>query len=294
MSQPVATVARYQGSETPARVVRCYVADPDFLARHLLSDAISRDTYAEVIGTTDDERTMLRDIEEVRPDAVFVDARMLSDVTRAGLRNHSARGCCIIFVSALASDASSAFTCDAIDFLLRPASRARVENALERVRHRLEEHALLNWARVIVSGDALRHDERNQPESLVRAPDTREIVVVESRGGTEYVPGATIDAIVSAGYMAHIITASRVIETSASLYDIEARLDPAYFIRTHRSSIVNMRRARRLDMVSRGCGLLALESGRTVPVSRRRISAVRLALREHHTLGTRARQPTSA
>jgi chemotaxis response regulator CheB len=118
--------------------LRCYVADADWLARHLVSDAIARDAGAAVIGVSSDERGVMRDIQALRPDALFVDARMNANMLNA-LLSHSAW--CVVLVSAVAADAKRAHAHQAVDFVLRPCSRARIVVALDRVRKRMKERA---------------------------------------------------------------------------------------------------------------------------------------------------------
>ncbi|MEP6729160.1 MAG: LytTR family DNA-binding domain-containing protein, partial [bacterium] len=153
----------------------------------------------------------------------------------------------------------------------------RVLTTLERVRQRLDERALVDWARELSEGTSLTLSAGRAPAE--KASATEGVLVVKSRGGTEYLPLSCIEVIESSGDIVRIATTECVVETSTPLFELERRLDPALFIRTHRAIIVNVRTARRLDTASRGCGLLLLHSGRTVSVSRRRIAAVRQALR---------------
>lgn len=115
-------------------LVQCYVADADPFSRQLLCDTIARDSLARIVGATSDERHVLRDVRHLRPHAIFVDTWMSRSILQARRASRTALPYCLVLVSALPSDAASALTYDATDFVLKPCSRARVADALERVR----------------------------------------------------------------------------------------------------------------------------------------------------------------
>ena len=133
---------------TPHAVIHCYVADSDPFSCHLLADAIARDPGAVVVGTASDERTMLNDMRELHPDALFVDVRLSSDSRSAQASGGAELPWCVVLVGAMAADAASALTRDATDFVLKPCSRARIITALDRVRRRMDERAISAGARL--------------------------------------------------------------------------------------------------------------------------------------------------
>ncbi|MEP6999021.1 MAG: hypothetical protein ABI969_00990, partial [bacterium] len=125
----------------PGALVRCYVADGDWIARHLVCDSIARVTGAMVVGSSSDVWAVLRDVELLRPDALFVDARMNAHMLTTLLSLNSTNECCVVLVSGLAADAELPVAREATDFVLRPCSRTRIADAIERVRHQMRERA---------------------------------------------------------------------------------------------------------------------------------------------------------
>jgi len=123
----------------PGALVRCYVADADWIARHLVCDSIARVAGAMVVGSASEPHAVMRDIQLLRPDALFVDARMNTAMLTALLSRNAASQCCVVLVIGLAADAHRAFAREATDFVLRPWSRSRIGEAIERVRHKLKE-----------------------------------------------------------------------------------------------------------------------------------------------------------
>jgi two-component system LytT family response regulator len=266
--------AREQGA-----VIQCYIADADPFARRLLSDALERDAGAAIAGTASDERDMMRDVPVVRPDVLFVDARMLSTMLRARLTSGSAFPCCVVFMSAVAADAAGAFACEATDFLLKPCARARLVTTLDRVRRHMQERALVAWANTMErTRSHLPHGSRKGAMTAGESAPAEEVLAVSSRWGTDYLPWSAIHAVMVVGDIARIVTSDGVVETSMPLFEIERRLDPSAFVRTHRSAVVNVRSVRRLEAMGTGGGRLVLCSGSSLPVSKRRMAAVRRAL----------------
>ncbi|MEO8621799.1 MAG: hypothetical protein ABI625_12090 [bacterium] len=88
----------------PGALVRCYVADADWIARHLVCDSIARVAGAMVVGSSSDVRAVMRDVQLLRPDALFVDARMNAAMIAALLSRSSTAECCVVLVSGLAAD----------------------------------------------------------------------------------------------------------------------------------------------------------------------------------------------
>jgi two-component system LytT family response regulator len=247
-------------------VVRCYVADADPFARRLLCDAIERDTSATIVGAASDESGMLQDVRDLQPDALFLDARMKLDMLHARLTCGTRFSCFVVFVSAFPADAASAFAHDATDFMLKPCSRTRVLAALESVRRRMQEQTPLALATA---------DEPMPPCAAATQADT---LVVASRRGMEHLPSSSIHSVVTLDDTSLIETNGEIIETSMPLFEIERRLNPLEFVRTHRCALVNVKSVRRLEAVGVGGGRLWLHSGATLPVSKRRMAAVRRAL----------------
>jgi two-component system, LytTR family, response regulator len=266
-------------SRSAAALVHCYVADAEPFARRLLCDAIVRDASAVVVGATSDERGMMREVQDLQPDALFLDARMGSDLLRARLTCGTPFPCCVVFVSAMPADAASAFAYDATDFMLKPCSRARVVAALERVRRRMQERTLIALASASESAPPYPASAECEDASDGQhvAPQA-DILVVVSRRGTEYLPSSAIHSIVAVGDINRIATSDGIIETSMPLFEIERRLNPLEFVRIHRCALVNVKSVRRLEAVGVGGGKLWLHSGISLPVSKRRMAAVRRAL----------------
>ena len=107
----------------------------------------------------------------------------------------------------------------------------------------------------------------------LRAPISK--IEVPSRRGVETVPVASIEWFEAERDYVRLHADSGEFLIRRSMRALEAELDPALFIRTHRSAIVNRARIQRLEHVEGGRLLIRLASGKAAPVSAAHAAAVR-------------------
>jgi two-component system LytT family response regulator len=249
----------------------CYLIDADSADRRLLADTIGRAGGATVIGESPGAHALVATVERAQPDVVFLDARTGPDVLDASLADRLGSGRQLVVVSALASDAATAFTAGAADFLLKPYATSRVQLTLSRVRERadrIERLSLLSRDREVETSGAMRGDA------------SAETLAINVDGRVVQLATATIEWIASDGYGAKVFMRDRVIRTRDPLSSVLERLDGGGFVRTHRGAVVNLATARRVEPAGGGGGHLVLGSGQMVPVAKRRMAEVRRAVRE--------------
>jgi DNA-binding LytR/AlgR family response regulator len=193
-------------------------------------------------------------------DAVFLDVRMpgLDGVELARVLRRFANPPALVFVSAYESAAVEAFELRAVDYLMKPVSRARVDAALDRVRGR--EDAGVKGP---VGGDA------------------DEVVAVDAArgGGTRLVPRSAILYLQAHGDYVRVVTAEARYLLRGRLGDLERRWEPHGFHRVHRGYVVNLRRVVELRPQLNGTAELVLADGSRVPIARREVADLRRRLR---------------
>jgi DNA-binding LytR/AlgR family response regulator len=181
----------------------------------------------------------------------------------------------IVFVTAFDHFAVKAFAVSVVDYLLKPVERSRLIEALERARVRRElrgAHARVQELREII--DNLRTDRRGdsqkkyETELWIREGDARVRVPVEM-----------IERLEADGDYVRLHVGQRVRLMRARLGDLAERLDPAKFVRVHRSEIVRHDLIAAIRRHESGRTFAVLSGGREVPVSRRYVSRVAHALR---------------
>jgi two-component system LytT family response regulator len=178
----------------------------------------------------------------------------------------------VIFVTAYDSFAVRAFEAHAVDYLVKPLHEDRFHEALARVYERHDSKAAVDLA--LRLSELLR--SRGQ-ESTQEARGATRLVIPDTHGDV-VLDVDEIDWIEAYDYYAAIHTRGRRILMRESLEVLEGRLSSTRFIRVHRSAIVNLARVREIR-VDRGQGVVLLNNGVRVPLSRRRRGFVAEAVR---------------
>jgi DNA-binding LytR/AlgR family response regulator len=203
----------------------------------------------------------LRLLSERSFDAILVDVRMpgLDGVELGRVLRRFSSPPALIFVSAYETAAVDAFELEAIDYLMKPVSRARIEQALERVAAPAGAGASANGSQVAGSQD--------------------DVVPVDvPRGGTRLLPRSSILYLQARGDYVRIVADDGRFLLRGRISDIERRWAPFGFVRVHRGFIANLRRAVEVRPQLNGTAKLLFPDGVEVPVARRKVSDLRRIL----------------
>ena len=160
----------------------------------------------------------------------------------------------VVFLTAHDNHAVDAYENAVIDYLVKPFSADRFGVALQRAKRAVRQPA---------AEDAGRYLSRFE----LRLGDRRWTI-----------PVADVDWIEADDYVAKLHVGDRVHVTRQSLAAFTERLDPALFVRTHRSTIVNISRVKELRALAGGVSAIVLLDGTRVPLSRRHREHVRKLL----------------
>lgn len=222
----------------------------------------------------------LRLLAEERFDVVFLDVRMpgLDGLELAVVLSRFAEPPDLVFVSAFEDGAVGAFEHDLhpLDYLMKPVSRSRVEQALNRV---LNSGQAPGAGAITATGAVRIGSDHPVPGSPVSATD--DIIPVEhQRGGaTRLLSRSTVLYIKAEGDYVRIHSDSGRFLVRGSLSDIEQRWRPHGFVRVHRSYLANLHRAVEIRPELGGGATVVLTDGSEVPVARRQVADLRRRLR---------------
>jgi len=241
-------------------VIRVLIVDDEPIARRGINQQLRGEADLEVIGECGDGAAAIDAITGLAPDLVFLDIQMPEvggfDVVEAiGI----ARMPAVIFVTAYDEHALRAFDVHAVDYVLKPIDRHRFRTAVERARRRLADGPGQLDRRIAAALGELGRPAYDYAKRLAIKGDGRVILVDVDE----------VDRLEAAGNYVEVHSGARhhlVRETMASL---EARLDPARFVRVSRSSIVNAARVRELQPMFNGDFVVMLRDGTKVAGSRR-------------------------
>lgn len=262
----------------PLRVV---VVDDEAPARQRLADLLASTPGVELAGAYASGRRAADALRAAHqagtpPDLVFLDVQMpevsgLDVVRRVGPDAMPV----VVFVTAFDQYALDAFDVRAVDYLLKPFDDDRFREAMGRARElvRLRQSDRLRTDLLAVLLDDL-DGGAVQPTTLT--DDDR--LPISSAKGTALVPVRDIDHVEADGPYVRVHAAGQCHLLRESMRSLEGRLDPASFIRVHRSSIVRLDRIDLVEPYGREVVAVRLRTGVRVRVSRRRVDELRQRL----------------
>jgi DNA-binding LytR/AlgR family response regulator len=262
--------------------LRVLIVDDEPLARRRLEILLREQEAVELVGAASDGFAARRMIAELAPDVVLLDIKMpgltgLEVLDELGPASRESGAPVVIFVTAFDRFALDAFERAAFDYLLKPVEPARLNAALTRAREALADRAAAE--RVEELEEVLRN-LRSGPTPGQAAADgayAREIWIQE-RGGRASLPVAAIDWVAAERDYVRIHAGARSFLVRQSIGALAARLDPALFLRVHRSSLVRADRIVRIRHAS-GRGAVMLSTGAEIAVSRRHMGALKALTR---------------
>ena len=243
--------------------VRVLIADDEPPARAKLRRFLDADPEAAVAGEAASGTEAVEMIERLRPDLVFLDIQMpgadgfgvLQAVDPAALPH-------VVFVTAYDEYALRAFEVHAVDYLLKPFDAGRFRTALTRAKERVR-------ARPPAGGDGLDERIRRVLAEARPAPAYLERVLVRTGTRAVFLRTDQVDWLEAEENYVRLHAGAESYLVRGTLAGLEERLDPARFIRVHRSHIVNLASIRELHPWSHGDWMIVLRDGRQLMLSRR-------------------------
>ncbi len=202
-----------------------FIAEDEPLARDLLRDAIYAHPALRLAGEAGDGATALEQINRIRPDVVFMDIQMPEMTGLEVLRRLSCAPD-IVFTTAYDQYAVTALELNAVDYLLKPFTRARFDAAVARL---LEAPTP---PREIVDAALERATQR--------APGRLERILVRDRGRIFPLSLNEIEYLKADSKYTAIAARGQTFLVRIGISELEAQLDPTRFIRVHRSALVNL------------------------------------------------------
>jgi DNA-binding LytR/AlgR family response regulator len=232
--------------------LRVLIADDEPIAREILREHIDAIAGLEIAGEAATGPEAISRIFDLRPDVVLLDLQMPELDGLSVVRSLSGeRSPLIIFVTAYENHALAAFEVGAIDYLLKPVRRERLEKALEKARRQLKP------APPATPSETLRK-------------------IVGRRGTDLYLlDPSEIVAFQADGELVHIVTTAQRYLSDHSLKALGDKLDRTRFRRIHRSTIINTDHIRKISPLSSKRWLLKMSNNFEAVVSKRLASAIR-------------------
>ena len=246
--------------------MRVLIVDDEPSARVRLRRLLE-DLEADCVGEAVNGLEALEHVRALRPDLLLLDIAM-PEISGLDVARHLAEPRpLIVFQTAHDEHAVAAFEQEAIDYLLKPVTRERLAQALDRATRRLADGA------AGPPREAFARIERASPPPL--APPRR--ILVRAGAGHRLLAVREVARFTAEDGLARAMASSGTFLTDYTLTDLEQRLRGG-FVRVSRADLVNVEWIDRLTGEGDGSATLTLQDKTVVHVSRRRAAAVRGAL----------------
>jgi two-component system, LytTR family, response regulator len=242
------------GSSSPAIAKwKALIVDDEELARTLLREMLASHPEIEIVAECSNGMEAVKAASEFAPDLMFLDVQMPKLTGFDVLELVDAGKLAVIFVTAYDQFAMKAFEVHALDYLLKPFSHERFESALERAKKQ-------------------RPESRVEPTSLATsarpAGQYLERIVVKDGTKVTLIPVAKLDYAEALDDYVSLVSEGKKQLKQQTISGLETTLDPALFVRIHRSYLVNLERVVRIEPYAKDSKVAILSNGIKLPVSR--------------------------
>jgi two-component system LytT family response regulator len=235
--------------------LRVAIVDDEMPARQVLREYLGAEADVEIVAECANGFEAVKAVAERTPDLLLLDVQM-PKLDGFEVLELVGRETAVIFTTAYDQYALRAFDVHAIDYLLKPFSRERLQEALARARTRLARGPAVNAAPAGLAAAA-----RPPGEWLSR-------IVIRDGAEVHVVPIDQVDYVEAQDDYIAVRVGERALLKEQTLGEIERQLDPRRFVRIHRSFLLNLDRLARLEPTSKDSRMAILRDGRRLPVSR--------------------------
>lgn len=233
--------------------LRVVVVDDEPLARGVVREYLAAHPGVEVVAECGNGFEAVKAVSELSPDLVFLDVQM-PKLSGFEVLELLGRDVPVIFTTAYDQYALRAFEVHAVDYLLKPFSEERFAEALSRARARLQSRDPLPI-------EALLSDARPRQGPIQR-------VLIRDGSQVHVLPVDRIDYVEAQDDYVCFKSEGKQYLKDQTMGAVEAALDPAQFVRIHRSYLLNIERIARVELYAKDSRVAILRDGSRLPVSR--------------------------
>jgi len=236
--------------------LRVLIVDDEAPARTLLREYLEGMPGVVVAGECRDGFEAVKAVAELDPDLLLLDIQM-PKLDGFEVLELIEREVPVVFVTAYDAYSIRAFDVNAVDYLLKPYTKERLLDAIDRARDRLARLGEVEELPETATARAVRRERAPLDRILVRDGSRVFVVPVES---VHYIE-AQDDYVC-------IVTKDQRLLKQQTLGELEASLDARRFVRIHRSYLVNVVCLAKIESVTKDSRVAVLKSGVELPVSR--------------------------
>ncbi len=237
--------------------------DDEPLARTLLLEYLENYPELEVVAECNDGFEGAKAIAQHQPDLLFLDIQM-PRINGFELLEIIQEQPAVIFTTAYDEYALKAFEANALDYLLKPFSRQRFDQAVQK------------WMNQPSGRNKLISSIRETP---LKQPDEQLRIVIKDGPEIKIIPTAEVEYLEAYGDYVKIHHKGRTHLKKKTMNYFEKTLDPKQFIRIHRSYIMNLNELTKIESFEKNSYIAILRSGARIPISRTAYAPLKELLR---------------
>ncbi|WP_230418954.1 LytR/AlgR family response regulator transcription factor [Undibacterium griseum] len=249
------------------------IADDEELARRLIREYLRSHDDLQIAGESETGLDTVIQIEALQPDLIFLDIQM-PEMTGLDILEITGRRHGVIFTTAYDQYAVKAFDLHAVDYLLKPFSQQRFDEAVSKAKKTIRNTAAGNYT----ANETAASTQNNLQQVLAAATEASQRLLIRDRGIVHALPLSDIDYIEAQDDYIVIHSGEKSWMKTQSLSDIEKQLNPAKFVRVHRSYLLGLHALTGFERSSKDSQSACLKSGVKIPVSRSGYERVRSLL----------------
>lgn len=233
--------------------LRVAIVDDEDLARAVVREYLTAMADVEIVAECANGFEAVKVVSELQPDLLILDVQM-PKLNGFEVLELVGRDVAVVFVTAYDQYAIRAFEVHAVDYLLKPFSGDRLAAALERARERLGGGEKMPVQELAAAGQPVQGHTRR--------------ILVRDGPRVHVLPVEKIDYVQAQDDYVCFRCEGKEYLKEQTLGELETVLDPAKFVRIHRSFLLNVDRLARVELDERENRMAVLTDGRRLPISR--------------------------
>jgi two-component system LytT family response regulator len=230
-------------------MIKVLIIDDEPLARSIVRSFLNEKEEYEIVGECGNGYEGLKSIDALKPDLVFLDIQM-PKINGFEMLELVDEPISVIFTTAFDEFALKAFETSAIDYLLKPFSEDRFDQALEK------------WKNTHTSDPIQRFDD------VAKQPDEHLRIVIKDGSSIKIIPIQDVIYFEAYDDYVKVHTAEKSFLKNKTMNYYEKTLDSKNFIRIHRSYILNINELTGIEAFEKNSYRAVLKNGKRIPISR--------------------------
>lgn len=218
--------------------IKVLIVDDEENIIKILSKVVERNPGFEVVGKCDTITEAILLFNQTKPEVVFMDIEIkgCSGIDCAKIIVDLQPKTKIIFATAHSEYMSNAFELYAFDYLVKPFNIERIENTLERI---------------ISIEEGNRKSDADNLDKVIKYERGLEKLIIKGKESISFLDEKDIILIQRENNSTVIYSRQEIYKTSESLGEIEMKLDPNQFMRSHKSYIINLTQIKKIEPYGR-------------------------------------------